>query len=224
MHDTDQTGAAAPAAIVDPRIAVRPSTLADGRELIYFDDADSTLPAERAIDERALDPRPATAHMRQDPLTGEWISIAAARQNRVFLPPADLDPLAPPAAGQPLRDPQHLRRRGLREPVAVVRPRARRTRCLERRRAGRPAPRRPRAHGDLGRPVRGRVLQPRARGLLRHAQRLARPHRDRGVGRSAPPRSRRCPASRRSSRSRTADARSASRCRTRTARSTRTPT
>ena len=80
MHDTDQPGSEGPAAIVDPRIAVRPSTLADGRELIYFDDADSTLPAERGIDERVLDPRPATAHMRQDPLTGEWISIAAARR------------------------------------------------------------------------------------------------------------------------------------------------
>ncbi len=86
---------------IDPRIAVRPSTLADGRELIYFDDADSSLPADRAIDERVLDPRPATAHMRQDPLTGEWISIAASRQNRVFLPPADLDPLAPQRPGNP---------------------------------------------------------------------------------------------------------------------------
>lgn len=101
MHHTEQSGSPASGAIVDPRIAVRPSTLADGRELIYFDDADTTLPAERAIDERALDPRPATAHMRQDPLTGEWISIAAARQNRVFLPPADLDPLAPQKPGNP---------------------------------------------------------------------------------------------------------------------------
>ncbi|WP_306896707.1 galactose-1-phosphate uridylyltransferase [Agromyces albus] len=87
--------------MTDPRIEVRRSTLADGRELIYFDDADTTLPPERGIDERALDPRPATAHMRQDPLTGEWISIAAARQNRVFLPPADLDPLAPQREGNP---------------------------------------------------------------------------------------------------------------------------
>lgn len=85
----------------DPRITVRPSTLADGRELIYFDDADTSLPAERSIDERALDPRPATAHMRQDALTGEWISIAAARQNRVFLPPADADPLAPQTPTNP---------------------------------------------------------------------------------------------------------------------------
>ncbi|GAA4377769.1 galactose-1-phosphate uridylyltransferase [Agromyces bauzanensis] len=85
----------------DSRIVVRPARLADGRELIYFDDADTTLPPERAVDERELDPRPVTAQMRQDALTGEWISIAAARQNRVFLPPADLDPLAPQRPGNP---------------------------------------------------------------------------------------------------------------------------
>ena len=70
-------------------------TMADGRDIIYFDDAGSSLSPERRPDARTLDPRPATATMRQDPLTGEWISIAAARQNRVFLPPAHLDPLAP---------------------------------------------------------------------------------------------------------------------------------
>ena len=79
-------------------IVTRPTLLADGRELIYFDDADTTLPPERAADARHLDPRPATASMRQDVLTGEWISIAAARQNRVFLPPANQDPLAPTTA------------------------------------------------------------------------------------------------------------------------------
>lgn len=77
------------------------STLADGRELIYFDDADTALGPERALDERALDPRPATATMRQDVLTGDWVSIAAARQNRAFLPPAELDPLAPQSPGNP---------------------------------------------------------------------------------------------------------------------------
>ncbi len=84
-----------------PPIVARPTTMADGRELIYFDDADTTLPSERKPDARALDPRPATAMMRQDPLTGDWISIAAARQNRVFLPPADQDPLAPATADNP---------------------------------------------------------------------------------------------------------------------------
>lgn len=94
MHQTEP-------GILDPRIAVRRSTLADGRELIYYDDADTVLPAERALDPRALDPRPATAEMRQDPLTGDWVSIAAARQNRVFLPPADADPLAPQTETNP---------------------------------------------------------------------------------------------------------------------------
>lgn len=82
-------------------VVKRPHTLADGRELIYFDDADTRLSPERAADARILDPRPATARMRQDVLTGEWVSIAAARQNRVFLPPAELDPLAPASPTNP---------------------------------------------------------------------------------------------------------------------------
>lgn len=95
------TELAQPEFVRDERIALQRSTLADGRELIYFDDPGTTLPAERAIDERELDPRPANAHMRLDPLTGDWVSIAAARQNRVFLPPANLDPLAPQGPGNP---------------------------------------------------------------------------------------------------------------------------
>ena len=75
--------------------------LADGRELIYFDDADTALPPDRAPDLRELGERPPTAEMRQDPMTGEWISIAAARQNRVVMPQAGLDPLAPQSAGNP---------------------------------------------------------------------------------------------------------------------------
>lgn len=71
------------------------TTLADGRELIYVDDADTALGPERSIDRRVLDPRPETATMRQDVLTGEWVSIASNRQNRVFMPPPDQDPLAP---------------------------------------------------------------------------------------------------------------------------------
>jgi UDPglucose--hexose-1-phosphate uridylyltransferase len=77
------------------------TTMADGRDLIYYDDPDSTLPRERKADARTLDPRPHTATMRQDPLTGEWISIAASRQNRAFLPPADQDPLAPASPNNP---------------------------------------------------------------------------------------------------------------------------
>ncbi|HWM33167.1 MAG TPA: galactose-1-phosphate uridylyltransferase [Pseudolysinimonas sp.] len=75
--------------------------LADGRELIYFDDADTLLGPDRAVDTRTLVPRPATPVMRQDPLTGDWISVAAARQNRVVLPSAENDPLAPQTPGNP---------------------------------------------------------------------------------------------------------------------------
>lgn len=96
-----------PALDASPGIIKRPTTLADGRELIYFDDIDSTLAPERAADARHLDPRPDTAVMRQDVLTGEWISIAAARQNRVFLPPADQDPLAPTTAHNPSEVPNN---------------------------------------------------------------------------------------------------------------------
>src|SRR5690554_2884529 len=83
------------------------TTLADGRELIYFDDADTSLSGERAVDARTLDPRPATATMRQDVLTGDWISVAAARQNRVFLPPAHQDPLAPASPENPSEIPSN---------------------------------------------------------------------------------------------------------------------
>lgn len=90
-----------PAIPLGAGIVKRPTHLADGRELIYFDDAGSTLAAERHVDARPLDPRPETAHMRQDVLTGDWISIASNRQNRAFLPPAHLDPLAPQTASNP---------------------------------------------------------------------------------------------------------------------------
>jgi UDPglucose--hexose-1-phosphate uridylyltransferase len=75
--------------------------LADGREIIYVDDPDSLLDPERKRDFRQLPERPDSANMRQDPLTGEWISIASARQNRVFLPPAEADPLAPQTPDNP---------------------------------------------------------------------------------------------------------------------------
>jgi UDPglucose--hexose-1-phosphate uridylyltransferase len=100
MTDT-LSDAASPAFARDERIARQSHRLADGRELIYFDDADTTLAPDRAPDLRELAPRPANAVMRQDPLTGEWVSIAAARQNRVMLPPAHLDPLSPQSPGNP---------------------------------------------------------------------------------------------------------------------------
>ena len=87
--------------ILGAGVVKRPTLLADGRELIYYDDPDTTLGPDRAVDARTLDARPATATMRRDVLTGDWVSIAAARQNRAFLPPAELDPLAPQTPTNP---------------------------------------------------------------------------------------------------------------------------
>ncbi|TFD34624.1 galactose-1-phosphate uridylyltransferase [Cryobacterium sp. TMT1-62] len=93
--------------VADTGISRQRHTLADGRDLIYFDDPDTKLLEHKAPDLRELDPRPATARMRQDPLTAEWVSIAAARQNRVFLPPANLDPLAPSTPENPSEVPSN---------------------------------------------------------------------------------------------------------------------
>ncbi len=82
-------------------VVKRATRLADGRELFYYDDPDTTLGAERAVDARALDPRPETATMRMDILTGDWITVAANRQNRVMMPAADADPLAPQTPTNP---------------------------------------------------------------------------------------------------------------------------
>ncbi|WP_227468133.1 galactose-1-phosphate uridylyltransferase [Microbacterium sp. YJN-G] len=82
-------------------VTKRRTVLADGRELFYFDDPGTALGAERAVDARTLDPRPETATMRQDVLTGDWITFATKRQNRVMMPGADADPLAPQTASNP---------------------------------------------------------------------------------------------------------------------------
>ena len=69
--------------------------LFDGRDIFYFDDVVTAQLATRKTDSREPAARPAVAQMRLDSLTGDWISVAAARQNRAFLPPAHLCPLCP---------------------------------------------------------------------------------------------------------------------------------
>jgi UDPglucose--hexose-1-phosphate uridylyltransferase len=70
-------------------------TLSDGRELIYFDDEGSNLSGDRKPDTRPKVERPDVAEMRLDSLTGDWISVASARNGRAFLPPSHLCPLCP---------------------------------------------------------------------------------------------------------------------------------
>jgi UDPglucose--hexose-1-phosphate uridylyltransferase len=87
--------------------------LADGREIVYFDEAPG-LGRAQAKDTRPLPPRPpgpALPHgsaewgVRWDALAGEWVVIAAARQDRTFLPPPDQCPLDPSAPGRPTEIP-----------------------------------------------------------------------------------------------------------------------
>ena len=102
--------------------------LADGREIVYFDEAPG-LDRVLARDTRPLPPRPPAPAgpsappglpapagpavlrgspeqgIRWDPLAGEWVVIAAARQDRTFLPPADQCPLDPSAPGRPTEIP-----------------------------------------------------------------------------------------------------------------------
>ena len=75
-----------------PRIEAK---LFDGRDLFYFDDQSSTLSQTRASDQRPKAHRPQTADLRFDALTGEWITVASHRQQRVVLPPAHSCPLCP---------------------------------------------------------------------------------------------------------------------------------
>lgn len=69
--------------------------LSDGRDLFYFDDDSSALPDTRKPDTRESIERPDVAQMRLDSLTGEWVSVAAHRHGRAFLPPANQCPLCP---------------------------------------------------------------------------------------------------------------------------------
>ncbi|WP_376969493.1 galactose-1-phosphate uridylyltransferase [Arthrobacter sp.] len=99
--------------------------MADGRELLYFSDAEAadregdaggpggysggSGGAASAVappeDPRDLPARPDASELRYDPLTGEWVSFAAHRQARTHLPPADECPLCPSRDGQPTEVP-----------------------------------------------------------------------------------------------------------------------
>jgi UDPglucose--hexose-1-phosphate uridylyltransferase len=73
------------------------TTLADGRDLVYYFDGeplfDSAPPDTREL------PAPATAtQARYDALLDEWVYIAAHRQTRTHLPSADQCPLCPTTA------------------------------------------------------------------------------------------------------------------------------
>jgi UDPglucose--hexose-1-phosphate uridylyltransferase len=72
--------------------------LADGRELIYFDESEG---ADRGLDDtRDLPPTSTHSELRRDVVLGEWVTIASHRQGRTHLPPADQCPLCPSRDGR----------------------------------------------------------------------------------------------------------------------------
>lgn len=71
-------------------------TLMDGRTIRYYDTQGQS---RHAVDERPIEEQPQIGEMRLDPLNNEWVVIAAHRQGRVFLPPKELNPLAPSRPG-----------------------------------------------------------------------------------------------------------------------------
>ncbi|MGC5365432.1 galactose-1-phosphate uridylyltransferase [Streptomyces sp. DT24] len=73
-------------------------TLADGRQLIYYDSRDDVV--REAVDRRRLDPVSTSSEIRRDPLLGESVAIASHRQGRTYHPPADECPLCPSREGR----------------------------------------------------------------------------------------------------------------------------
>ena len=98
-----------------PTVRRTATRLADGRDLLYFDDSEpyvSGAATRRLDDPRPLADRFAPAvgqdgvarpvtgpEMRRDPLTGDWIPMASHRMNRTHLPAADSCPLCPARPG-----------------------------------------------------------------------------------------------------------------------------
>lgn len=72
--------------------------LADGREIIYFDESDDAVRVTRdPRDLPAFLPRPS---VRYDALLDEWVGLAGHRQDRTYLPPDDQCPLCPSTPGR----------------------------------------------------------------------------------------------------------------------------
>ncbi|HIY42976.1 MAG TPA: galactose-1-phosphate uridylyltransferase, partial [Candidatus Nocardiopsis merdipullorum] len=69
--------------------------LADGREIVYFDENRPERRPEELTDPRDLPPVATGSEIRFDPLLREWVVIASHRQTRTHLPPTDDCPLCP---------------------------------------------------------------------------------------------------------------------------------
>jgi UDPglucose--hexose-1-phosphate uridylyltransferase len=76
--------------------------LADGREILYFDDSPGYVTGDcvrQTTDTRDLPPAGGGSELRLDALSGEWVAIASHRNDRTFLPPKNECPLCPTGRG-----------------------------------------------------------------------------------------------------------------------------
>jgi UDPglucose--hexose-1-phosphate uridylyltransferase len=80
-------------------VRTTPITLADGRELVYYDR--DGAPERVGVDARTLERRPPPSELRYDALRDCWVIVAAFRQERTYFPPADACPLCPSSEANP---------------------------------------------------------------------------------------------------------------------------
>jgi UDPglucose--hexose-1-phosphate uridylyltransferase len=71
--------------------------LADGREIVFYDDRPG--PARDVDDTRELARTHTSSELRYDRVVDEWVIVASHRQGRTHLPPADQCPLCPSVDG-----------------------------------------------------------------------------------------------------------------------------
>jgi UDPglucose--hexose-1-phosphate uridylyltransferase len=79
--------------------------LADGREIIYFDETDDAV--RKLVDDRELPETSTRSEIRYDVLLDEWVAIASHRQGRTHLPPSDECPLCPSTDERDTEIPSH---------------------------------------------------------------------------------------------------------------------
>jgi UDPglucose--hexose-1-phosphate uridylyltransferase len=92
----------------DPIFWKSSGRLADGREIIYFDESPglgrASVPDRRPLVQAPPGSGPdddlPPAGLRWDALAGEWVIVAAQRQDRTFLPPPGECPLDPSSPGR----------------------------------------------------------------------------------------------------------------------------
>jgi UDPglucose--hexose-1-phosphate uridylyltransferase len=80
-----------------PPLIKTATLLADGRELIYFDERERS---RDEVDLRRLPELQTEIELRRDPLLDAQVVIASQRQDRLYLPPEDECPLCPSAPGR----------------------------------------------------------------------------------------------------------------------------